>query len=208
MMSVPTLASDVVSADTVRAATEADAGPLAAVLAAAFHQDAVAVWIWPDPVRRAELLPGFFEVLFSISVQAGGAYTTAGRDAVLLSTPPGYEPDNRSVRRLIASAAEHGEALEYVSRLQEARRPATPHHYFQFVGKGPDRRSAGGGAALSRHVLDLADREGVPSYAETSSGHGRLLARRQGFSVLGSAITVADGVTLQPMWRAADAVTR
>lgn len=206
-MSVPTHTPDV-SAGTVRAATAEDAGALTALLAAAFHQDAVAAWIFPDPVRRAELLPDFFEVLFDICVQAGGAYTTAGRDAVLLSTPPGHVPDGRSGRRLLASAAERGEALEYVSRLQDARRPATPHHYFQFVGARADRRSAGLGAVLTRHLADRADREGVPSYAEASSGPGRVLARRHGFSVQGSAITVADGVTLQPMWRGADVVAR
>src|SRR4051812_48995472 len=186
-MSVPTLASEpvsphAVSTGTIRAATAADAGPLTTLLAAAFHQDAVAVWIFPDPDRRAELLPGFFEVLFAMSVRAGGAYTTVGGDAVLLSSPPGHVPDPEEYRRLIASAAEHGEALESVSGLQAAHRPAPDHYSSQFIGKRPDRRSAGLGAALSRHVLAQADRDGAPSYAEASSGHGRVLARRHGFA--------------------------
>lgn len=184
-------------------ATVEDADTLAAVLAGAFHHDAVAAWIFPDPARRAQILPAFFDVLFRMSVRAGGAFTTIGREAVVLTTPPGHLPDGETAHRLRAAAGEYADALEHVTRMQEARTPETPHHHIAFIANRPERRYTGFGAHLLRHVLETADAHGIPVYAEASSGAGRALAVRQGFRALLPAMTVADGVVLRPMWRAA-----
>jgi hypothetical protein len=189
----------------IEPATTDDTDTLTALLASVFHDDAVAAWIFPDPGRRAQILPAFFDVLFRMSVRAGGAFTTAGRDAVILTTPPGHLADTDTGHRLRAAAGEHADALEHVTRLQDTHKPETPHHHIAFIAGRPGRLYAGFGAALLRHVLDRADRQDVGAYAEASSGAGRALGIRNGFRLLPPALPVGDGVILQPMWRPAHA---
>ncbi|SCL32748.1 hypothetical protein GA0074692_3394 [Micromonospora pallida] len=185
----------------VRRGTAADAEPLVSLLASAFQEDPVAVWIFPDARRRRAALPGFFRALYDLSLGGDGVWTTNDLGAVLLTTDSDTPEPAGYAERLDAVAGEDREALRTVLGLLDAHQPAVPHHHVAFAGVAPDRQRSGWGALLLEGFLRHCDDQGLPVYAETSSASGRALGHRYGFHPRGSAIRLPDGPTLQPMWR-------
>ncbi|MEU4567619.1 hypothetical protein [Micromonospora sp. NPDC023956] len=188
-------------AGVVRRGTAADTGPLVSLLATAFRDDPIAVWIFPDARRRRAALPGFFRALYDLSLGGDGVWTTADLGAVLLTTGPDTPEPVGFAERLDAVAGEDGAALRTVLGLLDAHRPADPHHHVSFAGVAPERQRSGWGARLLEDFLWHCDDQGLPVHAEASSAGGRALGRRYGFHPRGPEIRLPDGPTLQPMWR-------
>ncbi|MGN9841699.1 hypothetical protein ACTMTI_26595 [Nonomuraea sp. H19] len=188
---------------TIRPATRADTEPLVALLAEAFHEDALTVWAFPDPVRRRQILPGLFRAFYDLSLSQAGAFTSDDLEAVVLSTPPGApDPGEPFERRLREAAGEYADALMTIVNLQDLYHPAAPRHlYLGFGAVAPHRQASGLGSVLMRQILDGCDRDGTPVYLEASSAGGAALARRFGFEPHGPAIFIPGGPHLRPMWR-------
>ncbi|MFJ8017112.1 hypothetical protein [Streptomyces sp. NPDC096339] len=177
---------------------------LSTLLATTFHEDALTRWMIPDERLRAELLPGFFRVFVELSAAYDAVLTTPDGDAVLLFLPPGAEPDEAALDAAFAEAlGEHADALRTIARLQaEAHPHGPPHYYVSFGAVRAGRQQSGLITALLCEVLNRADAEGVPVYAEASSPGGEAACRRAGFELLGGDIALpADGPVLRPMWR-------
>jgi GNAT superfamily N-acetyltransferase len=177
--------------DTPYAAVrEADA---VAVLVAAFTDDPLVGWLFPDPDERARRLAGFHAPL----VHAGETYL-AGRDeaaAVWLPVARGRSPYEGAPEVVGARLRALGEALT-------ARHPDHEAHlYLPCMGVVPARQGAGLGSALLRHRLTRADADGLPAYLEAGSPRSRALYLRHGFADLGEPVRVADSPPLWPMWR-------
>lgn len=185
----------------VRVATATDLDWLATLLATAFHSDAVAEWIFPDPGRRREILPAFFRAFCELSLEHGTVYTTQECDGALLTLAPGADPGPGFESRLRAIVGEHARALSTVVELQHEQRPGTPHHYVSFAAAAQRRSSAGAGTAMLRPLIALSEETGTPIYTEVSSGGGYATARRNGFTRIGAEIRVPGGPILRPMWR-------
>ncbi|MCG5216592.1 GNAT family N-acetyltransferase [Streptosporangium sp. KLBMP 9127] len=188
---------------TLRQATRADAGPLTALLAESFYDDALTVWAFPDPHRRRQILPGFFRVFLDLALAQGGALTTDDQEIVVLSTPPGAkDPGADFTVRLRAAAGEYADALMTIIRLQEAHHPAAPRHlYLGFAAVAPHRQRTGLASMAMREVLAGCDRDGVPAYLEASSPGGEAVSRQFGFEPHGPEIVIPGGPRLRPMWR-------
>jgi glutamate/tyrosine decarboxylase-like PLP-dependent enzyme len=188
-------------------ATGADRGALTDVLTRAFFADPLAVWAFPDPARRVEILPEFFRAHLDLSLDYAGVLTNPERDAALLFLPPGAwakveARDAELTERFTELAGEYREALLTIMRRQAERHPVgEPHYYLSFGGVDPDSQRRGAMSSLLETVLDLADEEGVPIYTETSSPGGTAAARRGGFVPLGAEIALPSGPSLRPMWR-------
>ncbi|MFB7273750.1 GNAT family N-acetyltransferase [Streptomyces sp. NPDC056244] len=185
-----------------------DTDDLAALLAAAFHDDPLTRWIIPDGRRRAELLPGLFRIFVEVSHDYDGVAVSPCGDAVMLFLPPGAskEVDERGEeleRRFAEALGEYAEPLGTIVRLQAERHPAGPDHYYASFGAvRPSRQRNGLLSALLQELIDRADREGRPAYAEASSPGGETLCLRQDFVRLGDDIVLPDGgPSLRPMWR-------
>ncbi|MFF4011850.1 hypothetical protein [Streptomyces sp. NPDC001717] len=177
---------------------------LSALLADAFHEDALTRWMIPDERLRAELLPGFFRVFVELSASYDAVLTTPDGDAVLLFLPPGAEPDEEALDAAFAEAlGEHADALRTIARLQAERHPhGPPHYYVSFGAVRAGRQQGGLITRLLGEVLARADAEGVPVYSEASSQGGEAACRRVGFERVGEDIALpADGPLLRPMWR-------
>ncbi|MCT2581969.1 aminotransferase class V-fold PLP-dependent enzyme [Actinophytocola gossypii] len=192
-------------ADTMRSATDTDR--LVEVLAGSFHSDPVAVWLFPDPVRRAEILPEFFRAHVDLSLDYDGVFTTADRDAVLLFLPPGAQEkvaarEAELTERFGEIAGEYRDALLAVMARQAERHPTGRHYYVSFGGVAPSAQRRGAGRSLAETLTERADREEVGMYTETSSAGGAGLSRRMGFLPVGEDIVLPDGPVLRPMWRA------
>lgn len=193
------------SPSAVRPATPHDVGDMTATLAAAFQDDPVFGWCVPDPVRRATMLTGFFELAATIVqpygesdiVDAAGAaalWVPAGHPAVPESAAAGFEA---ALEDLVGADAERTFAI--VALLDE-HHPTDEHRFLWFIGVRPDRQGTGSGSALLASKLARCDDERASAYLDATSLDSRRLYERHGFEVVAER-SVADSPPLWAMWR-------
>ncbi|MFI9724176.1 hypothetical protein ACIHFE_31795 [Streptomyces sp. NPDC052396] len=195
-------------AGTPRPARQAEAGVLAELLAEAFFNDPLTRWITPDDHRRAQLLPGMFQVFLDMSFAHDGVLTNSGQDAVLTFFPPGAwerleEHGEAYDRRFAEVLGADAERLDTISRLQAAHHPVDqPHYYLAFGAVRGTAQGAGRISALVAEVVARADAQEVGVYGEASSPGGEAAARRFGCRPAGPEIVLpGDGPSLRPLWR-------
>lgn len=186
-------------------ATAADARAIAGTLAAAFFQDPVIQWAWPDPERRLQILPDFFEVMVTMSMGYDSVYATDDLTGAALWVPPTtQEPTEEEVEAFEDSIRSvTGEFAPLVLQLfatLDEQHPHEPHFYLPIIGTSPEHQGQGLGTALLAPVLEQCDREQMPAYLEATSERNQALYRRAGFRNMGQ-IVLPDGPPLWPMWR-------
>jgi GNAT superfamily N-acetyltransferase len=189
-----------------RKAAPTEAAAVGSALAAAFHDDPVFGWIWPDDSGRGPCVRAFFDVVVDALAVHDDTWTTeAGITGAALWVPHGSAPmsDERAeqfVGELVAIAGPRADrALALVAAMDE-QHPQEPHEYLWFVGVVPAAQGRGIGSTLMAPVLARADREGRPAYLEATSARNKTLYERHGFRA-GAPFTAADGPPLWPMWR-------
>jgi ribosomal protein S18 acetylase RimI-like enzyme len=199
----------------VRAATPDDLAAVSAVLTAAFHDDPVMSWAFPDPDTRRRRLSALWDFLAGEAYLPRGASTVAPRDAGAVGGPtaadgaalwlaPGDELDDafweERAAPFVAALEADLERLGEVSALMREHHPAHPHWYLLAIGCHPDLHGRGLGSALLAHALVRCDESGAPAYLEASSLRSRLLYERFGFEVIAS-FAPEGGPPLWAMWR-------
>lgn len=190
---------------TVRKAAAADLPSVVDTLAAAFFTDPVFTWWIPDPDRRRELLPAFFDVAVDVNHPHGELYTTDGAPAAAaVWVPPGAQPAGDEAEEMVswfvAAAEETADRLVTAFTLLDEHHPQTPHAYLFLLATRPAWQSRGLGSALLRAVLAGCDREGIPAYLEATSTESCRLYQRHGFELTGE-IPLPGGPSFWPMWR-------
>jgi GNAT superfamily N-acetyltransferase len=189
----------------VRRATGADLPAVVETLTAAFFDDPFFVWRCPDPRRRRQLLPPFFEITVDLNHPHDEIYTADPVPAAAaVWIPPGRQPVGEAAEEMLAAyteaAEETAERLLTALTLIDEVRPTQPHAYLFLLGTRPQWQNQGLGSALLRQVLESCDRNGIPSYLNASSAASQRLYQRHGFEVTGE-IVLPDGPSLWPMWR-------
>jgi GNAT superfamily N-acetyltransferase len=190
----------------VRRAGPADQRAVAGVLAAAFADDPVFSWVFPDPGRRAVGLPRFFALVVDTLAHHDDIWTTApagGGGAVWVPCGRPEMPADREEPFTVALAELAGQDAERMLALMavlDEHTPAEPQESLWFLGVAPHAQGQGIGSALLAPVLDRADRAGVPAYLEATSARNKTLYERHGF-VAEPPIAVPGGPPLWPMWR-------
>ncbi len=76
--------------------------------------------------------------------------------------------------------------MERVFAQMEAHHPSDPCWYLPLIGVDPRCQGRGYGSALLRHALERCDRDGMPSYLESSNPRNIPLYQRHGFEIIGS----------------------
>lgn len=187
---------------TVRTAVTSDIGRLAETLAAAFYDDPVMKWCFPDDDRRAALNVGSFRVILEATLPDGGVHTVTGEVAGSVWLPPDAQLDEEQLAAdLGRESAEYAERVYTLLELMNAHHPThEPHQYLFILGTRPGWQSRGLGSALIRAVLDECDRDGVPAYLEATSEQNRRLYERHGFRMT-ETLTLPDGPPVFCMWR-------
>ena len=183
-----------------RRATSADVRELSRTLAAAFFDDPVFSYCYPDPARRRQITPRFFEIVTEANLAHGEIYTTDDAVAGAVWVPPGVEDDEQMGAALGEISGEYAQTLFTIFELMGENHPHEPHHYLFVLGTRPEWQSPGLGSALMRPVLDMCDRDAMPAYLEATSEGNRRLYLRHGFEVTGE-IQLPDGPSMWPMWR-------
>lgn len=198
----------------VRRATADDVDDLVAVLARAFDDDPVSMYLFGRSRARRRGLRTFFRIqLRRLLAGAGEVWTTSTCTGAALWVPSGPPATAgwRDVVRLLPVAADlvaggrPGPAVRLLADIERSR-PTDPHWYLATIGTDPPSQGHGVGTALLSTVLRTVDAQGMPAYLESSKERNVPFYARHGFEVT-STLTSADGeVTLWLMWRAPQSV--
>lgn len=192
----------------VRNATLLDARVLSEILAAAFDDDPVMNWVFPEAADR----PGQLGILFfgfaGTFLPESGTVHLLDDACASFWRPPGSDEGHGSDDPSDGAAGDS--ALPFpsdaVARLRllgaamASAHPSAPHWYLNVLGTKPERQGEGLGARVVQKVLDTCDADGVPAYLESSNPANIPFYRRQGFETTGE-ITLPEGPSLYPMWR-------
>ncbi len=165
-------------------------------LARSLHDDPMFRWLLPDERDRAAWLPVFMAFGLHGSLPAGGALCPAqGEGAgVVALLPPGHPPLTARaifgflVRRLPRPdiplpTAHFARGAHACLRVMDRVHPRDPHWYVFILGVHPDRKGQGLGGVLMRRVVELAERDRVPAYLETTNPVNLGFYARYGFEV-------------------------
>ena len=194
----------------LRSTERADVRSLSKVLARAFYDDPVMVFMLPDEGARAKALPPMFATLTRHHFLSRRGSEVASRDgaigAATLWDPPGQRKSSRwEELRMMPTLAWHfrsrGKQTQALGRAMEEAHPEEPHWYLMVIGSDPTVRGAGFGQALMRSRLDRCDGERAPAYLEASKEELIPYYSRFGFEQIGE-IQIPDGPKMWPMWRA------
>ncbi|PWD41943.1 GNAT family N-acetyltransferase [Gordonia paraffinivorans] len=173
---------------------------VSALLAQAFADDPVVVWLHPDRSRHLPL----FRTLVRRSHGVNATFDLALRDGQPVGAaawdPPGHKISARAqvlstleFMRALGSRAMRGMKLEEEFA---RRRPKEPHWYLGQVGTPV--QGAGIGSALLRHRLERIE---GPAYLESSNALNVPLYERFGFEVTEEFELPDDGPKVWAMYR-------
>jgi GNAT superfamily N-acetyltransferase len=192
----------------VREGNLKDLPRLATMLAAAFQDDPVMSFIFPDPEIRRLRLPGFFSVIYKSDCEKGLAYIAANGEAATIWRAPGYgcisfgEMLRYAWPWLSASRTALARALIY-DAASDAQHPKEPHWYLHIAGCLPAVQGKGFGGTAIRAGLARCDAEGIPAYLETATESNLALYQALGF-VVSHEWTVSKKLRCWSMFRKAE----
>lgn len=164
-----------------------------AVLAEAFHDDPMFVFVEPDADRRRRVLPWFFGTAARLGRQSGRLDEDAGRGAAIWLRPGRARLGPAAVLRcgLALAPVRLGipafrRLLAITSAFEAAGRRVQPARYWHLfmVGVRPREQGRGVAGRLLAPVLAEADSDGTAVYLETTQERNLPFYRGLGFSVM------------------------
>ncbi|MET0992627.1 MAG: GNAT family N-acetyltransferase, partial [Mycobacterium sp.] len=194
----------------LRPTKRADVRTLSKVLARAFYDDPVVMYMLPDDKARSTALPRMFATLTRHHFLARSASEVASRDgavgAATLWDPPGQRKSSRLEELMMMPTMawtfrSRGRATRALGRVIEKVHPEEPHWYLMVIGSDPTVRGKGFGQALMHSRLDRVDAEHAPAYLEASRAELIPYYLRFGFEQIGEIQVPYGGPTMWPMWR-------
>ena len=189
----------------VRRLAAADRDATARMLARAFDDDPLALYIFPgDRVRPAGLRSFFTIQLRHMFLPAGESYVTDDVSSVALWVPPGRAPLGAAAALRLAPLLRHTrtrtpQTLRLLAAV-DSRHPRQPHYYLGVLGTDPPAQGKGLGSAVMEPVLKRCDSEGIPAYLESSKERNVPFYRRHGFEVT-EELRLPGAPPLWLMWR-------
>jgi len=189
-------------------ATESDLDIAVATIVAAFREDPLWSWLFPDPRQRTTQHTAVFGLYAEAALPKDGVWMADEQaSAVAIFTPPGErelseEAEARLKRFIQEALGDHAPAvMETLHRFEAATPAAPPFYYLSFLGTRPETRGQGIGMGLLAELAALADREGRPIYLESTNPANNPRYERLGFA--GQAeFSTPDGLHIvTTMWR-------
>lgn len=168
----------------------ADAGRGAAVLARAFADYPMMMFLQPDAARRARALPRMLGGIQAYTAAHGLVTTTADLAGVACWLPPGGTvTPGRAVRTGLAAGllalgpggVRRAAGLIPAMEREHTREMTGPHWFLWLLGTDPARTGQGVAGALLAPTLAAADRAGHPCYLDTHSQANLAFYARHGF---------------------------
>jgi len=185
--------------------------PAGAMLARAFYDDPLSVYLIPDGSRRGKLLPYIFEFSTRFGVLYGEVYTTSHNlEGVAVWLPS--EKADMTLRRVMRNGGlsllpKLGEdliqrlpALNSISSLRKRHAPFR-HWYLLLLGVDPLFQGKGYAGNLLRAMLARLDEEHLPCYLETQNGKNVTIYQHYGFKVVAEVLVPGTEIALWAMLR-------
>jgi GNAT superfamily N-acetyltransferase len=189
-------------------ATEVDYDEVVGTIAAAFYDDPLWSWAFPDPNLRSAQQTTFFGLYVESALPSRTVLIADDRaSAAIVYTPPGgreltEEIEARIEPFLRGALGPHAEAvLETLERFEAAVPDGPPFYYVSFLGTHPDARGRGLGMGLLAEVCARAEAEGSPVYLESSNPDNNPRYARQGFAPRADFTTPEEERVVTTMWR-------
>ncbi len=192
--------------DSIRTAGTADLEAVVDVLTAAFQDDPLMTWAFPDATIRRRRLHGLWTFMAGDGYLPRGVSTVVpGGDGAALWAAPGDGLDGEfwsaNGSRFVTLLEGDVERLGSLSEQMDAHHPHDRDHwYLMAIGVSPAAQGRRLGSALLAHTLAAADAAGAPAYLEATSPRSRALYERSGFEVLAE-MRAPGGPPLWAMWR-------
>jgi len=173
-----------------------------ATMLAAFSDDPMCRWAWPDNYEAgfAEFVPIFGGSAFDL----GTAHIVGDFAGAALWLPPGVGPDEEALVGLTERTVDPAiqPDLFQIFEQMDQYHPKEPHWYLPLIGVVPAEQGKGLGGALMSYALAQCDGDGLPAYLESTNPRNISLYRRHGFEVMGE-IRAGSSPVMVPMIRPA-----
>ena len=194
------MAQDAEIAVKVAAAGEADG--VFDTIVAAFADDPVVRWSFPDPEAYRAHFPAFAQAFAARAISEGAVYCTEDLAGAALWLPPGSGPDEEAMMTIIQETQAEAKQQEIFAVMEQMEQyhPPEPHWYLPLFGVQPSKQGNGYGSALLRASLARSDADGALAYLEATSERNVPLYERHGFVRLGT-IQAGSSPPLIPMLR-------
>jgi len=191
-----------------RTITASDTAGLSRMLARAFFDDPISVYLFPSERSRIRRLERYFRFqIRTVFLPKGEGWATGDLASAAFWLPPRSSARPPTLAEALAQVPAlfilgrgTSRAIELV-RLLESNHPTRPHWYLATIGTEPDRQGQGLGSALLGEVLAKADADLLPSYLESSKEQNLAFYEGHGFVVRGKATLPGTAVRLWFMWR-------
>jgi GNAT superfamily N-acetyltransferase len=165
------------------------------VVAAAFFDYPMFTIYFPDPKKRARILPWYLVNVLNCALRYGEVYTTAEISGVIFTLPPGHTKISQSeyiqngflLTPLLLGFRDYVRSQEcekFVADMHEKIMDDRPHYYLWGLTVDPSQKRKGIGTALLRPVIEKADVEKKPIYLETHDEKNVAYYQRMGFSLV------------------------
>jgi GNAT superfamily N-acetyltransferase len=188
----------------VRRVERGDIEAAARTLAAAFHDDPVCRFAWPNDDKRLRRSDRSFASQIRILWNRREVHTDDQFSSVAVWARPGeWQIPNKAVARVLATSlrtrVRMAALLAYLRT--DALHPEEPHWYLEFLGTAPDKQGKGCGALVLARGLAQADEEGLPVWTWSSNQRNLAFYHRHGFEVLDELPFARGGPPIFPIRR-------
>ena len=173
-----------------------------AVVNAAFRNDPIARWVYPDDAVYEAAFPRIINAMSGHAFDNGSAYATSDLAGVALWLPPGVQSDGEAMGAVMEEtvAPELLDDLMGFAEVQGAMHLHEPHWYLPMIGVLPEHHGKGYGSQLLGYATAIADGDKLPAFLEATTPDSRRLYERHGFEVVGE-IQFGSSPTMWPMRR-------
>lgn len=175
-----------------------------ASLVAAFVNDPFIRWMFPDALQYLSAFPLVLKYFAAGAFGTGTAWRSTDHHAAALWLPPGIDPDEEGLGRVMQDWVEPSLQGEVFGVLEQvgAGHPAEAHWYLPAMGVDPRLQGRGYGAALLESGLAACDAAHVAAYLESTNPANLPFYGRFGFVVIGE-ISAGTSPVVTRMLRAA-----
>lgn len=160
-----------------------------AKIVAAFADDPVERWMFPELHEYTRHFPAFVEAFGGAAFAHDAAWQMDDFAAVALWLPPGVQADGEAIGTFFTDrvSPDKQEDLAAVAGRMEDLHPEHPHWYLPWLAVDPERQGTGLGGALLEECLARIDADRMPAYLETPNPRTIPFYERHGFEVTGQA---------------------
>jgi ribosomal protein S18 acetylase RimI-like enzyme len=165
------------------------------VVAAAFFDYPMFTFYFPDPERRARILPWLLGNVLTCALHYGEVYTTPEISGVIYILPPGHTKISLSeyikngflLTPLLLGFRDSWRSQEcekFAASMHEKVMNHRLHYYLWGLAVDPNHKRRGVGTALMKPVIEKADADKKPIYLETHNEKNVGYYQRMGFSLV------------------------